>query len=88
MSNSNKAMELIKALEAKVTSSELPTLMRVLTPPQLGAAMGIFTASKKNDVAGVEKGAKALVSTMTSAQRPELVKILGEDIVKSLESYK
>jgi len=82
------AMALVKALESKVTSKDLPNLMKVLTPPQVGAAMGIFTASKKNDVAGVEKQAKALVSTMTKEQRPKLVELLGEDVVKKLEGFK
>lgn len=82
------AMALVKALESKVTSKDLPNLMKVLTPPQVGAALGIFAASKKNDVDGVEKQAKALVSTMTKEQRPKLVELLGEDVVKKLEGFK
>lgn len=82
------AMALVKALESKVTSKDLPNLMKVLTPPQVGAAMAIFSASKKNDVAGVEKGAKSLVSTVTKEQRPKLVELLGEDVVKKLEAFK
>ena len=82
------AMALVKALESKVTNKDLPALMKVLTPPQVGAAMAIFMASKKNDAAGVEKGAKALVATMTAEQRPKLVEFLGEDVVKKLEAFK
>lgn len=82
------ALKLVSDLETKVKKEDLPKLLQVLLPPQIGAAMAIFTAAKKKDVATVESSAKKLVSTMTPEQRPKLVAVLGEDIVKRLEAYK
>lgn len=80
-------MEIVKEMQEKIGKEKtLPDLMKLLSPSQTIAAIGAFTSSKKGDVRGVETSAKKLMATMTKEQRPKLVALLGEGLVKRMES--
>lgn len=82
----SEALNLVSELEKKVGKNDLPKLMKVLTAPQSVAAITIFSAAKKKDDKAVVAGGRKLVSSMTKEQRPKLVEVLGEDLVKRLEA--
>ena len=81
------ALKLVSDLEAVVVK-KMPQVMPILQPPQMAAALAIFSAAKKKDVATVEASAKKLMATMTSDQSKKLEPILGKDLLKRLEAYK
>lgn len=82
----SNVMDIVGQMKQKLGPNDLPKLMKVMSPVQIASAMAAFTATKKNDEKGALDGAKKLVATMTGAQRTVMVEILGEDLVKKLET--
>lgn len=73
-----KMSEAIELLKKKVTSKELPPLMKILKPEQVQLAMKVI--GNKSEEAG-----KQFVKSLDKKQEEEIAKIVGSDLLGKLK---
>lgn len=73
-----KMSEAIELLKKKVTSKEIPPLMKILKPEQVQLAMKVI--GSKSEEAG-----KQFVRSLDKAQEEAIGKIVGADVVAKLK---
>lgn len=83
MDTMSKMTDALGLLQSKVTSKELPLLMKALKPAQSSHAMKVLMLSKSNPTEAEREG-KAFVKSLEPTQVAELRKILGSDTVDKL----
>lgn len=76
--------EAIAKLTAKVTSKDLPMLMKILKPEQLTLAMNAIAGSKMKNEKMTEDLGKQFIKSLTPPQLAEFGAIVGKDLVVEL----
>lgn len=76
--------EAIDKLTAKVTSKDLPAMMKILKPEQLAFAMNAIAGSKMKNVKMTEDNGKQFIKSLTPAQLADFGAIVGKDLVVEL----